>query len=734
MKRNSIILFGILIFVASSSAGTLAKPDDNNNLDVLKPQFAPNPPKIDGRLDDEIWGLQSLNKDFITYNPLYGEIFPQKTVIWLAYDNKNLYFAFKCYDTEPEKIKTSITRRDNIFSDDWVGLSLDALGNKQMAYDLFCNPNGIQGDILNSAVSGEDLSPDFVWESAGQITDEGYQVEICIPLRSIRFKSGKEVKMGILFWRRISRLGLSGSWPDLKPGHGIFNIHTTVVFKDLKSPLNLEILPNVTFGSNTERNSPQEWGKSDTFQGIGIGFKYGITSSITADITVNPDFSQVESDAFQVEVNRRYPIFYSEKRPFFMEGTDIFDFFTIGHGYFNTPVHTRRIVDPLWGAKLTGTVGKTAIGILSASDEWPGLAWDSGENPYLGKNAFFTIARGKHSLKGDNYIGALYSGREFSGGFNRVAGVDLSYRFLTRHQVQASFLQSFSRESEEESSTGSQDYNLTYSYFTRALGIAAAYEHIGKDFRMDSAFLTRTGIDEAWVWFSPSFYPNPEKMSWLKRINPQITYQYLHDNNTNMNDDFFRIAVDFSFTKQGGLGINYIRRTESWNGQAFHISEFNIGGGIQITKWLRLGSGFALEEQIYYPADPPFKGDGYQVSFDFTLQPSSKLSVFFSFYRTDLNRDNENIYDVNIIYSRITYQFNKYLFVRALIQYDSFQKRILTDFLASFTLIPGTVLHVGYGGLYEKRRWQDNDWIYGEGDMFNTRRSFFFKASYLWRF
>ena len=406
-----------------------------NDPGILNPPFATSSPKIDGILDDEIWQNPPLRENFITYNPAYGEVLQQKTEVWMAYDKQNLYFAFKCYDTEPDKIKTSITKRDDMFSDDWVGLSLDAMGNKQTSYDLFCNPNGIQGDILTSAVSGEDIAPDFVWESAGRLTEEGYQVEMSIPLRSIRFKSGKEVQMGILFWRRISRLGMSGSWPDIKPGHGIFNLHNPIIYKDLRNPLNLEILPSFVWGSGSHRASPQEWGESDTFREIGAGFKYGITSSITADITLNPDFSQVESDVFQVEVNRRYPIFYSEKRPFFMEGTDIFNFFTIPYGYIQTAVHTRQIVDPLWGAKLTGTVGKTALGLLAAGDEWPGLEWDSGINPYEGKKAYFAIARGKQSLGGDNYMGAIYTGREFAGGFNRVGGLDLSLRFLKNHKI-----------------------------------------------------------------------------------------------------------------------------------------------------------------------------------------------------------------------------------------------------------------------------------------------------------
>jgi hypothetical protein len=701
---------------------------------ILNPAFAGSTPKIDGNLDDEIWQNDPLRENFITYNPAYGEVLPQKTEVWMAYDKKKLYFAFKCYDTEPEKIKTSITRRDNMFSDDWVGLSLDALGNKQTSYDLFCNPDGIQGDILTSAVSGEDMAPDFVWESAGQLTEEGYQVEMSIPLRSIRFKSGEEVRMGVLFWRRISRLGMSGSWPDLEPGHGIFNKHQSIVYKNLKSPLNMEILPSFTWGSGSRRISPQEWDADDIFREIGVGFKYGITSSLTADITLNPDFSQVESDVFQVEVNRRYPIFYSEKRPFFMEGADIFNFFTLPYGFIQTAVHTRRIVDPLWGAKITGAVGKTALGILTAGDEWPGLEWPSGINPYEGKKANFMIARGKQSLGRDNYMGAIYTGREFAGGFNRVGGMDLSFRFLTNHQIQASYMQSFSRDPEEESARNSPSYHFVYAFATKPLRIMAGYEHIGTDFRLDSGFVRRTGIDEGWLWIGPSFYTNPEKISWLKRIDPHLTFQYLHDMNTGMDDSFFRAAMDFSFTRQGVLGITFNSRKESWKGETFPLSTFNMEGSVQLTNWFQFGGGFTLGERIYYPAEIPFKGDFFSAGFGFTLQPNSKLRLTLSLHHSQLKKDMDEIYNVNIIYSRTTYQFNKYLFARAIIQYDSYKKNLLTDILASFTFIPGTVIHLGYGGLYEQNDWERDQWVPGLGSLRNMKRTFFFKASYLWRF
>ncbi|MCP5051585.1 MAG: carbohydrate binding family 9 domain-containing protein, partial [bacterium] len=192
----------------------------------LHPLKTKEEPLIDGELNDKAWQKPPLENPFITYSPNFGEVVSEKTLVWMAYDQKNLYFAFKCLDSEPQKIKTSVTQRDQIFNDDWVGLSLDALGNSQTSYHFFVNPSGIQGDELNSAVSGEDRSPDFVWQSAAKVTSEGYQVELAIPLRSIPFTSGEEVKMGVLFWRSHSRLGVSAAWPEIKPGMRIFNSHT----------------------------------------------------------------------------------------------------------------------------------------------------------------------------------------------------------------------------------------------------------------------------------------------------------------------------------------------------------------------------------------------------------------------------------------------------------------------------------------------------------------------------
>jgi hypothetical protein len=418
---------------------------------VILPDKTSDSIKIDGELNEAPWKLPAINKEFKTTFPHYGDPLGQETKVWAAYDKRNLYFAFKCLDTEPHKIKTSIARRDNISRDDLVGIILDASGSRQTSYEFYVNPNGIQQDAVNSAVSvsGSDQSPDFVWDSAGKITSDGYQVEVRIPLESIRYQAAKEVKMGIIFIRQISRLGTKGAWPELQPGQTTFNFMAALVYKGLKGALKLEILPNFTYSRNDERQDPDNWTK-ETDTNIGVGLKYGITSSITAEATVNPDFSQVESDAFQVEVNQRYPVFYSEKRPFFMESKEVLDFSVVKWGMMPVPVHTRQIVDPGWALKFSGSAGRMNFALLAANDRSPGRAWSMGLNPDEGKKAFFGIVRAKYNIGSDNSIGILYSGRHFAGQGNDVAGADLKYRFSKNIRASLSYLHSATRESENE--------------------------------------------------------------------------------------------------------------------------------------------------------------------------------------------------------------------------------------------------------------------------------------------
>jgi hypothetical protein len=600
------------------------------------------------------------------------------------------------------------------------------------------NPHGIQGDILNSAVSGEDISPDFVWESAGQLTETGYQVEIKLPLRSIRFQSGKNVKMGILFWRQISRFGIAGSWPTLEPGKGMFNLYAALNFETLKCPLNLELLPGFTYSRHTERETPETWGATDIENNVGLGIKYGITSSMTAEVTFNPDFSQVESDAFQVEVNRRFPNFFPEKRPFFMEGLDILNFVVIPYGNMRVAVNTRQIGAPRWGSKLTGTVGKSSFGVLAASDKSAGLVAkdDEDENPHPGKNANYFITRSKRTLGGDNFFGAIYSGREFGGDFNHVVGVDGQYRFFEKQQTTFSILQSFDRGAADATFRSGNGLNLTHGYQSKKLGFTGTLEHYDSNFKMESAFLFRTGITNGWVWVGPNFYPTSPQFSWIKRFSPQLIFVYLHDFTTRLDDSYFSLPIEISFSRQGFLMLEPTLETESWEGISYQKKLLNILGTAQLTKWLGVECIWQHGDKIYYDGEPPFLGKVFSLNLETRWQPGKNFSQNFDLFHEIFYRHTrgEPEYAVNIVNSRTTYQINKYLFFRVTVRYDSYEKLMLSDLLASFTLIPGTVLHLGYGAIQEKLDWKNQSWVEKTGRFYQTERGLFFKASYLWRY
>jgi hypothetical protein len=713
-----------------------ASTAEPQRLPPIELPFLPIPPVIDGSLDDTAWQVPPLPLgEWLTYNPSYGEEMAQKTEVRVGYDKNYLYFAFRSLDPEPGKIKTSIARRDTIWNDDWIGLSLDALGTGQSSYDLFVNPSGIQGDILTSSTAGENTAPDFVWDSAGKITSEGYNAEMRVPLKSIRFKSGAEVRMGALFWRRVSRLGMSASWPDLPRGKSIFTRHAPLLLHDLKQPLTLEAIPNFTYSFRQTRATPTDWGDADSKPDAGLTVKYGITSSVTLDGTIRPDFSQVESDAFQVEVNQRYPIFFSEKRPFFMEGMGTFELAgTGGDGNMRTAVHTRRIIDPLFGMKLTGSLGKFTFATLSASDRAPGQLDSS--DPHSGERKSFNIARTFYSLRKGSYVGALFTDTEFGGGYNRVVAGDISLHVGEHQQWSATFIGSDTLAPDQAAGQKGVAAQMSYGYSSKRYEAGAQLEHYDPNFQMDTAFYNRTGITGGWAYAAINLYPDQERYKWFKRVNPFIFTRGYRDRVQGGNDRIVVGGLRMYFTRQGVFRVHLVRGREPWVQQMFEIRATEIQGSAQLFRWLNLQSNMSFSRSTFYDPVNPFPGNERFFYLSLTVQPNSRLNQLISFTRDAFDRlsNGERVYTVNIVNTRTSYQITKSFSVRAIAQYDSSRTRILTDFLGSYELMPGTVAYAGYGALFERRSWDGQQFLSGAGDYLITQRGLFFKVSYLYRF
>jgi hypothetical protein len=695
---------------------------------------AAEPPKLDGILDDQVWTQAPMpTGQWVSYNPNRGDKMPDvyKTDVRIAYDDRNIYFAFHCFDNEPAKIRTNVAKRDAAFSDDWIAISLDSAATGQAAYHLFSNPSASQMDALNTSASGEQFDADMVWFSAATTTSDGYVVEMQIPLQTLRFSGGDEVKMNLVFFRKVSRIGYSYAWPEMLPGQWVFDRPSRLVFSDLKPRRLVELLPSVTYGINQQRDTASRWGAADDKYNFGASGKLGITSGITLDGTINPDFSQVESDAFQVQVNQRYPVFFSEKRPFFMEGMGLFNIAgTGGDSNMRTAVHTRRIVDPIYGSKLTGTIGKTAFGVLNAVDDSPTPPFTIEGEPFDVPNKITTVARATYGLQRSDYVGGIFTHTQHDGRHNLVAGGDVSLRPSDAHSLSATFLTSRTG----DRNTADDDLNgntaqATYTYATRRWFSTNQAEHYDRDFVMDTAFYNRTGFTSVWSFSEVSFYP---KSSWLQRIHPFYFAKYGRDRIQNGDEDYLHTGIRFNVTRQGFLNFSHARGHESWKGTKYKVgSDFNFFGNMQPLRWLSLSGNYGGGPAIFYDEIAPFQGRARSYGIGTTVQPNQHLSQDLEFNRNRFWRPETGaeVYAVNIVNSRTTYQFDKHFLVRMLLQYDSSQRRVLTDFLGSYEFVPGTVFHAGYGSLYEKGFGLDERSRY-----LMINRGLFLKASYLRRF
>lgn len=688
----------------------------------LRPVRIATPPKIDGILDDEAWTGDPLPLDkWMSYNPMRGEAAAEQTLVWIGYDADALYIAFRCLDSEPARIRTNITRRDNAFGDDWVGLSLDSSRAGQLAYHLFVNPSGIQMDALQSGSGGEDFAPDWVWQSAGHVGADGWSAELRVPLENIRFRSGSDVRMGVLFWRRLSRTGVSTSWPEMAPSKWVFESNAVVAFDELHSRRLFEMIPSATFSGNQVRFDRSRWDPTRARGDFGVSVKYGLSSAVTLDATVNPDFSQVESDAFEVEVNQRFPIFFSEKRPFFMEGLGLFNIAgTGGDSTMRTAVHTRKIIDPSAGLKLTGAQGRHTFGVLSSADA----------SPEGTRQRAFTVVREVLNFGRGRYAGLLVSDTEFGRDHNRVVGGDVAFKQGEHFQGNASFLSSTSRTLDGESSRG-QGAQASYDYSTRRFTIAGQTEHYDAGFRMDTAFIHRVGLTRGWQYQALNFYPSHPGYRWIKRINPFVWVSGAEDRNQRGTEIFYLPAMRFNFTRSGYLRVDYGTGHETFAGRKFLIGRSMIDGGVQIMRWLNIGGGTQAGPAIFYDTEAPYQGDRRSTNLRIGLQPNARVNsnTSYSFVTFKSRITGLNVYRVHVLNLRNTYQFSPRFFVRAVAQFDSSRKRVLSDVLASYELSPGTVVHAGYGSLFGRAL----DDV--ELDRYTaTARALFFKASYLLRF
>jgi hypothetical protein len=773
-------------------------PEKANPIQV--PRFE-QAPVIDGKLDDEIWKKAALLKDFQQIQPGDNIAPSQPAEVRIGYDAKVLYIAFYCPD-EPNKVRATVAKRDNIFADDYVGMFIDTFNDKRKAYALFFNPLGIQADGILTDNGNEDYSPDIVMESKGTVSEEGYTIEIAIPFKSLRFEAGKGKLWGAHFFRRIQRFNRElDSWmPVSRDISGILNQAGKLTgFEEIAVERNLEIIPTLTISESGKRvrslpaailatnpalvdhgrfvNRPVEFDP-------GINIKLGLTQSMTLDFAANPDFAQVEADQPVVTANQRFPIFFSEKRPFFLEGIDIFQTSL-------RPVHTRAIVDPDYAVKLTGKHGRNSIGLLLASDNAPGNfsleerndpAARPGIEKFLDKNAYVGVLRLKRDIGTESSLGLIATSYDFIEKHNKLTGIDgrlkLDKQSTLNFQVLGTTSRRFFYDPEEDKSlyrtANGFAYNASYFKSGRHLNFELFGQGRTRDYRADVGFTQRTNTNFNSVFIGYNTEPNPK----AKHISTH------YHNFTHIDYDFERrmqiweteSVVEWSFARQTFLGVAYERAYErlfeeefgairtavrpgaffgndnerstnknhylTWVGTRpsktisgnFQFAyrdghfDFDFGAG---NKFPRVSPAALLNPNA--PLDPG-RGGLLEMNGSLTFQPSSALNTSLNYTKSRLRRyDTDRLaFDDNIYSLRATYQFSPFTFVRARLDYSTLASRVRGQYLIGWTPSPGTAFYAGYNDEANLNGFSPFSLNREPGHYLNNR-TFFVKMSYLFR-
>ena len=486
-----------------------------------------------------------------------------------------------------------------------------------------------------------------------------------------------------------------------------------------------EAVPAITYAYRDKRVNG-EWNEGSHKFDPSLTLKYGINSNLILDATFNPDFSQVESDAGQIDVNLRYNVFYPEKRPFFQEGSDKFHIgatrtYDVDPMYLM--VNTRTIVNPLTGVKFSGKINQqNDFTILYAADELS----EDGVRPRELNHV--PIVRYKKSFKTDSYIGALYTGGESTDGYNRTYGADGQIRLNQSTQIEFNAFNSHTLKDGVNSSGHAASLYLNGD--SRNMQYSLIIKDLDEDFSSNTAFIRRTGITQIGGRFLPRLYTNHDI---FKRFDFEFFAMAGHDKIYDMWEHFSFASYTATLGGTSAIKMKYYNTTEIYLGERFKTGGFHSLYMTRVGDWFTGTLLHRFNKAIYYSEDP-YAGLMHRLSVSLGFQPWTKLNVNFSFtYSGFKNAESkEQVYTYPIERLNVSYQFNKYLFIRGIIEYNGYYKSLLNDFLISFNYIPGTVFYLGYGSLYDSVN-PIGERPFRPDQPYDMDRGVFLKLSYLFR-
>ncbi len=739
---------------------------------------------VDGVLDEPVWSQAAVLRGFSQFSPNDGVPAQDSTEVLIWYSPSAIYFGIRAYEAHGE-VHATLANRDKIFADDNVQILLGTFNDGRQATFFAVNPLGVQADgaLVESgsqqtgftggvaARESPDLSPDYVFQSRGRVTPYGYEVEVRIPFKSLHYKRGREHTWSLNLVRQVKHSGFEDTWAPAKRASASFLGQSGALtgLEDLRRGLVVDLNPEFTSKVNGGPDSTGNWNYDFARPGIGGNARWGVSDNLTLNASVNPDFSQVESDVGQIAFDPRQALFFSEKRPFFLDGIE----------NFTTPnqlIYTRRIVQPLAAVKLTGKSFGTNLAFLSAVDGHAGSS--SGvDHPVT------NVLRAQRDIGKQSRIGFAYTDRIDGRDYNRVA--DLDGRILFGGVYSAEYQLAGSVTRQNGVTTTAPLWQARFDRNGHAFGFRNSLNAIADDFRAGSGFIGRTGVVQALVNPSYTIYGKPG--GWLQRFTGDIalygTWQYQNFiHGRNIQDQ--KIHFNANATVRGGWALSGGLFIESFGYDSGLFANYAIevpktGGGLDtlpftgvptipnfegflqvVTPQFKKLDGFAFA--LYGHDENFFEWSSSWLLFaqgGLNLRPTNKLRMEFSYFWQKVWRrsDGSLVNEGRIPRLKIEYQLARSVFIRLVGQYEAQHTDSLRDdsrthgpilfrtgqgylrsavdnrnvfrgdVLFSYQPTPGTVLFAGYGSTLDEPR------AFKFQNLTRATDGFFLKLSYLYR-
>ncbi len=644
-------------------------------------------------------------RDFRQMDPRDGAPVSQETTAYLSHDGRNLYVGWVCKD-DPAKIRARITRREDILSDDRISIGLDTFHTHKRNYWFDTNPFGVQMDGI-TVNAEDDFSFETLWYTEGKLTGDGYVVLQTIPFRSLRFPEGPKQIWGIYLGRFIMRDNEQSFWPFISRSRfpqwtGQFG--DIEIDDDISPGRNLQFIPYGLFSNSRYLDGPNGFRRENEGR-AGLDSKIVLKDAFTIDLTVNPDFSQVESDEPQVTVNQRYEVVYPERRPFFMESDSLFK---MREKLF----FSRRIVDPQFGARVTGMLGRWTVGFLAADDRAPGKLAAAGD-PLHRKRAADQAARVERGFGHDSHVGLLGTNYSFGASFNRVGALDArvglggNWYFLG----QATASQSESLAGEHAAGPG---YYASLQDSTRHFDLATTYLDRSPGFRVALGYIPRVDIRE---WDNSIGYRwRPEKRT-VVSFGPSVTQSVIWDHQGELQNWSVSPRFTLELLRVTQVSVSRTEAFERFTNIDFRGGSTNATFNTDCYRWLTLTGMYERGDAInYYPAvGPAFLARSTKASAGITLRPRQRVRYDLSYMYDRLGMPGTGtaaILNNHILRSKLNYQFTRAFSARLILDYNSVlpnaalvslekAKRLSPDLLFTYLLHPGTAVYVGYTSAFE---------------------------------